>query len=190
MMDIQALDQIGQEEAAERAALADEQLQAEQVEAEKESATLSDQYFFGLNKARGVVLKMLPECADDWTDDVTREIADALADCDAYYGWGGVANVIKHPLLKLAAAAVPLAWSLGFALRNRRVRAQMEAAAAGGAGKHHVVRAVAPAPAKPGQNVEPMPAAAAEPAPAAPAGEPAFIGVDPGALMADQMVAA
>ncbi|WP_107313010.1 hypothetical protein [Burkholderia metallica] len=187
MMDVKALDQIGQEEAAEREALAGEQQQQLQAEEAKEAASLSDQYFFGLNKARGVVLKMLPECADDWTDDVTREIADALAECDAYYGWGGVTNALKHPLLKLVVAAVPLAWSLGFALRNRRIRAQMEAAAAG---KHHVVRAVAPAPAKPGQNVEPMPAAAAEPAPAAPAGEPAFVGVDPGALMADQMVAA
>ncbi|WP_269501336.1 hypothetical protein [Burkholderia sp. IMCC1007] len=188
-MDIKALEQIGQEEAAEREALADEQQEQLQAEVAKETASLSDQYFFGLNKARGVVLKMLPECTDDWTDDVTHEIADALAECDAYYGWGGVANVMQHPLLKLAAATVPLAWSLGFALRNRRIRAQMEAAAAGSAGKHHVVRAVAPAPAKPGQNVEPMPAAAVVQPDAAPSVEPAF-GSDPGALMADTLEAA
>lgn len=186
MMDVNALEQIGQEEAAERAALAEEQQQEQQAEVEKETASLSDQYHFGLNKARGVVLKMLPECADDWTDDVTREIANALADCDAYYGWGGVANVIKHTLLKLVVAVGPLAMSLGFALRNRRIRAQLEAAAAG---KHHVVRAVAPAAAAPGQNVEPLPASAAAPEDAAPSKEPAF-GSDPGALMADQLEAA
>ncbi|VWB15109.1 hypothetical protein BLA13014_00415 [Burkholderia aenigmatica] len=183
MMDTQALDAIGQEEVAERAALADEQVQADQVAAEKEAASMSDQYFFGLNKARGIVLKMLPECSDDWTDDVTRELADALADCDAYYGWGGVMNVMKHPLLKLVAAAVPLAWSLGFAMRNRRIRAQMDAAAAGP--RHHVVEAQ-PAPAQPGQNVEPAPATAAPPPPPG----PAAFGTDPGALMADTMAAA
>ncbi|WP_157131080.1 hypothetical protein [Burkholderia savannae] len=181
-MDIKALETIGQEEAIDQSEIAAEQQEQQQAEEAKQAASLSDQYFFGLNRARAVVLKMLPECKDDWTDDVNRDIADALAECDAYYGWGGVANVIKHPLIKLAAATVPLAFSLGMALRNRRARAAMEAAAAG----RHVVVEGRPVEAKAGQNVHPV---APAPTPAAPVGEPAFA-TDPGALMADTLAAA
>lgn len=100
---------IAAEEIAEIEAVATAIEQQEQAALDAEMAALTEGWQEAMRSAADLVTSAAPDLAAVWKADRMDAIGAALARCDAKYGWGGAAVVIKHPLVHLGVASFPVA---------------------------------------------------------------------------------
>ncbi len=104
------LDQIAQEELTEQASMAAKEQAAEVAEAESTLADIAHEWRGALEAARVLLVEMIPPLDPVWSPPRLDKLSVALARCDQEYGWGGVGELAKSPLVALAVAGGPIAW--------------------------------------------------------------------------------
>lgn len=121
-----ALDAIAQEERDENQAIAEAHDAQIQAEADAVRAQLVAGWQVAMRKVGGIVTAAFKDLKPVWTDEEMNDIGAALADCDEYYGWGGVGSLMSHPLAALCAASAPVAMGTYAFIQERKAKRQAE----------------------------------------------------------------
>ncbi|MEX3955897.1 hypothetical protein [Trinickia sp. EG282A] len=124
-----ALGAIAAEELAENEALAARVEADAQAQADAEHALLVVGWQKAMRQAAGIVTAWFKDLKPIWTDEQMDGIGAALADCDAYYGWGGAGRLMGHPLVTLGVAAAPVAVGTYAWVQERKAKLAAERAA-------------------------------------------------------------
>jgi hypothetical protein len=107
---IDLLAEIANEEIAEQAEAQAKTVAAEAAEAENTLADIAHEWRGALEAGRVLLVEMIPELDPVWSPPRLDKLSVALARCDQEYGWGGVGELAKSPLVALAVAGGPIAW--------------------------------------------------------------------------------
>jgi hypothetical protein len=107
---VDLLADIANEEIQEQAEAAAKVVATEAAEAESMLADIAHEWRGALEAGRVLLVELVPELDPVWSPARLDTLSVALARCDQEYGWGGVAEVAKSPLVALAVAGGPIAW--------------------------------------------------------------------------------